>query len=101
MGAMLPDREQDSDPLASDEPGDVRRCPRFIPAECLVSNRQVLRLFVKLPTGPSMKTARVLRQPEPALRVVIAEADDDTRGMYREALRRLPLEIVDAADGRE
>jgi CheY-like chemotaxis protein len=48
-----------------------------------------------------MKAARVLRQPEPALRVVIADGDEDARNMYRVALRRLALEIVDAPDGRE
>lgn len=38
---------------------------------------------------------------EPLRRVVIADADDDTRLMYREALRGLPLEIVEAGDGRD
>jgi CheY-like chemotaxis protein len=48
-----------------------------------------------------MKRTSLLRQAEPALRVVIAEADDDTRSLYCEALRRLPLDIAVAADGRE
>jgi CheY-like chemotaxis protein len=38
---------------------------------------------------------------EPAPRVVVAEADDDTRMLYREALRPLGVDVVDAADGRD
>ena len=43
--------------------------------------------------------------PEPAaerlFRVVIADGDPDTRTLYREALEGLPLEIVEAGDGRD
>lgn len=37
----------------------------------------------------------------PLRRVVIADGDADTRSMYREALRRLPFWVVEAADGRD
>jgi len=40
-------------------------------------------------------------EPVPPLRVVIADADPDTRLLYREALRSLPLDIVEAGDGRD
>lgn len=36
---------------------------------------------------------------QPLRRVVIADGDADTRSMYREALRGLPLDIVDVGDG--
>jgi CheY-like chemotaxis protein len=41
--------------------------------------------------------------PEPVrpLRVVIADPDPDNRLLYREALRSLPLDIVEAGDGRD
>jgi len=42
-----------------------------------------------------------VQEPARLLRVVIADADPDTRSMYREALRALPLDIVEAADGRD
>jgi len=37
----------------------------------------------------------------PRLRAVIADADPDNRLLYREALRSWPLDIFEAADGRE
>jgi CheY-like chemotaxis protein len=45
---------------------------------------------------------RTIPVPEPArrLRVVIADADPDNRLLYREALRSLPLDIVEVGDGR-
>jgi twitching motility two-component system response regulator PilG len=38
---------------------------------------------------------------QPLLRVVLADGDGDTRSMYREALRPLALDMVEAADGRD
>jgi twitching motility two-component system response regulator PilG len=38
---------------------------------------------------------------QPLRRVVIADGDADTRMMYREALRSLPLDIVETEDGRD
>ena len=38
---------------------------------------------------------------QPLLRVVIADGDADTRSMYREALRPLPLDVVEVDDGRD
>ncbi|MCU1386409.1 MAG: response receiver sensor diguanylate cyclase/phosphodiesterase [Acidobacteria bacterium] len=35
------------------------------------------------------------------LRVVLADADADTRLLYREALRSMPFDIVEATDGRD
>ena len=38
---------------------------------------------------------------EPPLRLVIADADADTRQLYREALRDRPLVVVETDDGRD
>src|SRR4051794_41385944 len=48
-----------------------------------------------------MKMPRLQPQTEPIPRVVIADADGDTRSLYREALRPLAVEVVGAADGRD
>jgi CheY-like chemotaxis protein len=50
-----------------------------------------------------LPVTRSLPVPEPArrLRVMIADADPDNRLLYREALRSLPLDIVEAGDGRD
>jgi CheY-like chemotaxis protein len=58
-------------------------------------------MYVQQQVGHLMKTAHAERRTAPALRVVIAEADDDTRNLYREALWRLSVDIVSACDGRE
>jgi CheY-like chemotaxis protein len=42
-----------------------------------------------------------VQEPARLLRVVIADADPDNRLLYREALRSLPLDIVEAEDGRD
>jgi len=47
------------------------------------------------------KMPRLQPQTEPIPRVVIADADGDTRSLYREALRPLAVEVVGAADGRD
>lgn len=43
----------------------------------------------------------VLPGGQPRLRVVVADSDVDTRSMYREALRPLTLDMIDAGDGRD
>jgi CheY-like chemotaxis protein len=40
-------------------------------------------------------------QSEPLLRVVIADADADTRALYREILAPLNVVLIEAADGRD
>ena len=46
---------------------------------------------------------RSVPQPsaQPWRRVVLADGDADTRSMYREALRDLPLDVVETGDGRD
>jgi CheY-like chemotaxis protein len=54
------------------------------------------------PTPPALTTSdALLPKTEPLLRLVIAAPDADARLMYREALRGLPFDIVEAADGRD
>lgn len=36
-----------------------------------------------------------------SVRVLVADADDDTRSLYRDSLRRAGCDVVDAADGRD
>jgi CheY-like chemotaxis protein len=38
---------------------------------------------------------------ESTVRILIADADADTRGLYRESLRATGCDVIDAADGRE
>lgn len=40
-------------------------------------------------------------QPEPLRRVVIADADADTRALYREIFASLNVDLIEAADGRD
>ena len=48
-----------------------------------------------------MKRLNIHPQPEPLLRVVVADADADTRTLYREILRPLSVVLIEASDGRD
>jgi len=58
-------------------------------------------MLVKLGVGKMMNRTRLEPRSEPIPRVVIADADPDARSLYREALRRLAVEAIGAADGRD
>ena len=44
---------------------------------------------------------RISHDSRNAVRVLIADADDETRSLYRESLRLAGCDVVDAADGRD
>ena len=48
-----------------------------------------------------MSPAKNLHAHRHAVRVLVADADDDTRSLYGESLRRAGWDVVDAADGRD
>jgi twitching motility two-component system response regulator PilG len=49
----------------------------------------------------AMPRLKGLPQPEPLRRVVVADADGDTRALYREIFAPLNVVLIEAADGRD
>jgi CheY-like chemotaxis protein len=60
-----------------------------------------LRMFVKERADIVINADRLRPELKPASRVVIADADDDTRSLYREALRQLGVDVIATSDGRD
>ena len=48
-----------------------------------------------------MSSATNLRDDHRAVRILVADADADARSLYRESLRLVGCDVVDAADGRD
>jgi CheY-like chemotaxis protein len=50
-------------------------------------------------TGPTERTANAFRPFEPSPRILVVDADDDTRALYREAFQLSGCHVVEASDG--
>jgi two-component system, chemotaxis family, chemotaxis protein CheY len=52
-------------------------------------------------TVPTERTANAFRPFEPRPRILVIDADDDTRALYREAFQLSGCDVVEASDGRD
>jgi CheY-like chemotaxis protein len=52
-------------------------------------------------TVPTERTTNAVRPFEPRPRILVVDADDDTRALYREAFQLSACHVVEASDGRD